>query len=185
MDIHCDQVVKWRGGEIYTEGMPELKTFGERVAFLLKRRRMADQDMSSQKELAAAMGVSPQFLNALLNGRRRPNVEHLISAAAALETSVSFLALTSNDPSPEAVASDPNSYMSDEADEAAQLVDSMSAELRGIALDVLRVLAMHDTEGEGEGAPAPGTGGRLILGKLVSNLKKSTERGRVPGSPLK
>ena len=68
--------VQWREGAVYHGDMAELelKTFGERVAWLLKRRRLADQPISSQKELAAKIGMKPQQLNAYMNGRRRPNV---------------------------------------------------------------------------------------------------------------
>lgn len=172
----------------YDEDMAELElnTFGERVAWLLKRRRIAEQPIASQKELAAEIGMKPQQLNAFMSGRRRPNVQHLRAIAMALETSVSFLALTSNDPSPDGAGASSDmeqvNCIHQEADEAAQLIDGMSDELREIALDLVRVLALHDVEGDTvHGAPAPGTGGRLILGKLISNLKKSAP-ARVPAS---
>lgn len=175
--------VQRRNSEVYYEDMTELTTFGERVSWLLRRRRLADQPIASQKELAAHIGMKPQQLNAYMNGRRTPNVRHLRAIAAALETSVSYLALTTDEWGPDAVLDDTVEQVgiSPEADEAAQLVDSMSDELRAIAVDLLRVLAIHDTEGDTEqGAPAPGTGGRLILSKLVSNLKKSSERVGTP-----
>lgn len=186
METICEPGVKWRNGEIYNWSMAvEPKTFGERVAWLLRRRRTDGQPVSSQKELAAAMKISPQYLNALMNGRREPNVQHLRAAAAALGTSVSYLALATEDWTPDAAADaelEQIDYIHPEADEAAQLIDSMSDELRQIALDLIRVLALHDTDsGDTEqGAPAPGTGGRLILGKLISNLKKSSP-ARIPG----
>ncbi len=178
MESICDQRGNWRNGEIYNWSMAvEPKTFGERVAWLLRRRRTDGLPVSSQKELAAAMKISPQYLNALMNGRRAPNVQHLRAAATALGTSVSYLALATEDWSPDAAADadmEQAGYLSPEADEAAQLIDGMSEELRDIALDLIRVLALHDVEGDTEqGAPVPGTGGRLILGKLISNLKKS------------
>jgi transcriptional regulator with XRE-family HTH domain len=89
----------------------ELKTFGERVTWLLRRRRQANQDIASQKELAAKIGMKPQQLNAYMSGRRAPNVRHLRAIAAALETSVSFLALTSNNSEP-----DSSEVLPDEAD---------------------------------------------------------------------
>jgi hypothetical protein len=105
----------------------------------------------------------------------------LQAIARALKTSVSFLALTTDNPAPDIEEAAPV-YFSAQADEAAQLIDAMKDDdLRDIALDLLRVLALHDIEGDTEGAPAPGTGGRLILGKLLSNLKKSSGV-RVPGS---
>lgn len=64
------QGVHWRGREVYSSDMVELKTFGERVAWLLKRRRLADQPIASQKELAVRIGMKPQQLNAYMQGRR-------------------------------------------------------------------------------------------------------------------
>jgi transcriptional regulator with XRE-family HTH domain len=173
MGIECTQGVKWRGAVVYDRVMAiTLQTFGERVTWLLNRPEHGDG--KSQKELAAAMGISEQFLSALIKARRKPNVRHLQAAAKALNTSVSFLALTTDDPSPDVAENGPV-YFSAQADEAAQLIDAMrDDDLRDIALDLVRVLAMHDVEGDTEGAPAPGTGGRLILGKLLSNLKKSS-----------
>ena len=120
-----------------------LKTFNERVTWLLNRPEHGDG--MSQKQLAAAMEISEQYLTALMKGRRKPNVWHLSAAAKALKTSVSFLALTTEDPAPDIAEAAPN-YFSPQADEAAQLIDSMSDELREIALDLVRVLAMHDAD---------------------------------------
>jgi len=62
--------VQRRNSEVYYEDMTELTTFGERVSWLLRRRRLADQPIASQKELAAHIGMKPQQLNAYMNGRR-------------------------------------------------------------------------------------------------------------------
>lgn len=83
MESICEHGVNWRNGEIYNWSMADPKTFGERIAWLLRRRRTDGLPVSSQKELAAAMKISPQYLNALMNGRRAPNVQHLRAAANA------------------------------------------------------------------------------------------------------
>ena len=182
MDILQLPGVQRANGAVYNWDMTEveLKTFGERVTWLLRRRRMANQDIASQKELAAKIGMKPQQLNAYMNGRRTPNVRHLRAMAAALETSVSFLALATTDSAPDAAADasiEPVAYLSDEADEAAQLIDAMrDPKLRDIALDLVRVLAMYDSTAD-EDSPAKGAGGaggRLIFGKLLGNIKKAT-----------
>jgi transcriptional regulator with XRE-family HTH domain len=173
MRIESTQDVGWRGGVVDNRSMAiTLRTFGARVKWLLDEP--AHGDGMTQKELAAALGLSEQFTGALIKGRRNPNVRHLQAIARALNTSVSFLALTTDDPSSDAVDKDAPVYFSAQADEAAQLIDAMKDDdLRDIALDLVRVLALHDVEGDTEGAPAPGTGGKLILGKLLSNLKQS------------
>lgn len=172
--------VQHRGRTVYYGDMAEieLKTFGARVAWLLQRRRLAGQEISSQKELAVKIGMKPQQLNAYTTGRRSPNVRHLRAIAAALETSVSFLALTKNTPEPDdsepAVDDGEGAGLSMEASEAADLVDGMSEDLREIALDLLRVLAMHDVEGDTDPTRLTGgASGRLILGKLLKDVRKS------------
>lgn len=65
-------------GRAYDWGMSiTLETFGQRVKWLLKRPEV---DMS-QKELAAALGVSEQFLSALIRGKSKPNVYSCASGA--------------------------------------------------------------------------------------------------------
>jgi len=181
------QGVHWRNGEVYHGDMAEieLKTFGERVSWLLRRRRLAEQPIASQKELAAHIDMKPQQLNAYMSGRRTPNVRHLRAIASVLETSVSYLALATDNPSPDAAADEAideeADRLSDEASEAAQLVDGMSPELRQIALDVLRVLMLHDLDDNADPTrKTGGASGRLILGKLLKDVKKSSGTQRAP-----
>lgn len=185
MDILQTQCIHRQTGAFYHGDMTELKTFGERVAWLLKRRRMAEQSIASQKELAVCIGMAPQQLNAYMTGRRRPNVAHLRAIAAALETSVSFLALTSTSPEPDDAANladdERVNYLSAQADEAALLIDAIrDDDLRDIALDLVRVIAMYDIGDDADPARTGtgGVGGRLILGKLLGSLKKSSPLDR-------
>ena len=179
MDTVCEQAVNGAVAAVYNWSMAaEPKTFGERVAWLLRRRRTDTLPISSQKELAAAMRVSPQYLNALMGGRRTPNVQHLRTAAAALGTSVSYLALATDDPSPDVAADEvyddeDGAGISPAAAEAASLVDGMPPDLREIALDLLKVLLMHAEDETDPTRRAGGVSGRLILGKLLKDVKKS------------
>ena len=155
-----------------------LRTFGARIKWLLDQPEHGSG--MSQKELAAAVGLSEQFTGALILGKRNPNVRHLQAFAKTLKTSVSFLALTTDDPAPETAEAAPV-YFSPQADEAAQLVDGMSDELREVALDLLRVLMLHDVDDDADPAhTSGGASGRLILGKLFKNVKKSAEYPRPP-----
>lgn len=179
MRIESVRGVHWRGGAEYDRSMGiTLKTFGGRVRWLMDQPEHGNG--MSQKELAAAIGLSEQFTGALILGRRNPNVRHLQAFGKALKTSVSFLALTTDDPSPDAPESAPV-YFSPQADEAAQLIDAMrDDDLRDIALDLVRVLAMYDI-GEGDDPSRTGTGGvsrRLIAAKLLGGLKKSAALDR-------
>lgn len=180
MEIESLQGVKWRGAEAYNRSMGiTLRTFGERITWLLNRPEHGNG--MSQKELAAAMEISEQFLSALIKGRRRPNVRHLAAAAKALNTSVSFLALTTDDPSPDASEHDAPIYFSPQADEAAQLIDAMSdPDLRDLAIDLLRTLAMHDVDDADPSYASGGAGGkRLILGKYLGKKSSAAARAGV------
>lgn len=127
MELLFEQGINGRNGEIYNWGMAttDLKTFGERVAQLLRQRKASDSPIASQKELAAAMRIKPQYLSALMSGKRTPNVQHLRAAATALETSVSYLALATDDPSPD-----------DDTDAAAHLAAQLAAHDAAIAKHV-------------------------------------------------
>ena len=106
----------------------KLSSFGERVSWLLRRPEI---DMS-QKQLAATLGVSEQFMSALIKGKSRPNVAHVRRIASVLHTSVDFLTLNSDDPAPSAEP-EPPIYFSAEADEAARLIDAMPRPTPGFA----------------------------------------------------
>jgi transcriptional regulator with XRE-family HTH domain len=144
MNLFCEAEVNWRGGEVYNRAMGiTLRTFRERIMWLLDRPEHGNG--ISQKELAAAMGISSQYLSTLIRKEspRRPNVRHLQAAAGALNTSVSFLALATDDPSPDKEDAGPI-YFSPQADEAAQLIDAMPTDTqRELALQLVRQVAAY------------------------------------------
>jgi transcriptional regulator with XRE-family HTH domain len=155
MHLSCETAVKWRGATVYNRDMAiTLRTFGERVTWLLKRPEHGNG--MSQKELAAALHISSQYLSTLMSGRRGPNVRHLQAAAKALNTSVSFLALTTDDPSPDVTEAAPV-YFSPEADTIAVLVDRMTGPQRALVLDLVEVIARHYGVGQMEDAPDAAT----------------------------
>lgn len=168
---------EWATNRRYDQPMNiSLDTFEDRIAWLLKQRGM------SQKELAAQLDVSVQFLNSLVIGRRRPNVKRLTQIATALHTSVDFLALTSDDPTPpqEAAPEPAPYYFSAEADAAAQLIDAMRDERRrGLALAIIQLVASWES-GEAAREPSPviesvpgALGGGLILGDLAKRRTRA------------
>jgi transcriptional regulator with XRE-family HTH domain len=154
MRVDSMQDVHWRGGAVYDQSMAiTLRTFGARVKWLLDEP--AHGDGMTQKELAAALGLSEQFTGALIKGRRNPNVRHLQAIARALNTSVSFLALTTDNPAPDVEEAAPV-YFSAQADEAAQLIDAMKdGETRHLALQLVRALAAYVGVEKEIGAPVP------------------------------
>jgi transcriptional regulator with XRE-family HTH domain len=142
MRIESTQDVHWRGAVVDNRSMAiTLRTFGARVKWLLDEP--AHGDGMTQKELASALGLSEQFTGALIKGRRNPNVRHLQAIARALNTSVSFLALDSDNPAPDTEEAGPV-YFSAQADEAAQLIDAMPTDTqRDFALAMVRQVALY------------------------------------------
>lgn len=138
----------------------------------------------TQAALGHAVGVKNVYVSQLENNVHEASRPLVRTIAQTLGVSIGFLELETDDPTPPQVdePEQPN-YISPQADEAAQLIDAMrDNEWRDLALQMVQLLAMHaGAEGPSEDAPAPGTGGRLILGKLISNLKKSSP-ARVPGA---
>jgi transcriptional regulator with XRE-family HTH domain len=138
---------------VYHRGMVTkvLTTFGERVIWLLGRADMFQRDVepakrvASQKELARAMEISPQYLNALVKGKSTPNVRHVTLAAKALGTTVDYLTLANDDPTPPAEEADALPiYFSAQADEAARIIDDLKDDAqRDFALALVRQVAAY------------------------------------------
>jgi len=112
-----------------------LDTSGKRIAGLLLAADM------TQTELAERMGVTVQALNAIVKGRRVINVKRARQIAAVLNTSMDYLTLASDDPSPRTIPADEPDYWHAETDEVARLVDAMPEDMRLFVLDFVRLAA--------------------------------------------
>lgn len=156
-------------------------TTGGRIKWARMRAGM------TQAALGHAVGVKNVYISQLENNVHDASRTRMKMIAAATGVSLGFLELETEDPAPPQVDEpEPPVYFSPQADEAAQLIDAMSSdEWRNLALQMIQLLAMHagsDTPDDESSAPAPGIGGRLILGKLIAGLKKSSE---APGELLR
>lgn len=126
----------------------QLETFEERLVWA--RRYHAKL---TQKQLAAKMKeefsqpIGHNYVSAIEKGRgKKPSFEVVRAMAGAMKISLDWLAKFSEDyqlPQPKELEV---TYFSPEADEAAQLVDSMRPEQRAVVLSVARNLAYSPTE---------------------------------------
>ena len=93
MAISTTLCVRRRSQAGYDEDMAELElnTFGERVAWLLKRRRIAEQPIASQKELAAEIGMKPQQLTKIVGTSLRILSRPAVMAGFLLLHSIKLL----------------------------------------------------------------------------------------------
>lgn len=154
------------------------RTTGGRIKLARLNRGM------SQKELGHTIGVRNVYISQLENNVHEASRPLMRRIAEVLGVSIAYLEMEVDEPTPpQADEPDQPVYISPQADEAAQLIDAMmDNEWRDLALQMVQLLALHaGTEGQDQEAPAPGTGGRLILGKLIGNLKKSSP-ARMPSS---
>lgn len=138
----------------------------------------------TQAALGHAVGVKNVYISQLENNVHEASRPLLRNMAQTLGVSIAFLELETDDPTPpQAEQPEQPNYLSPQADEAAQLIDAMNDnEWRDLALQLVQLLAIHAGAGASSPElPAPGTGGRLILGKLIGNLKQSAPV-RVPRS---
>jgi len=113
-----------------------LNTTGMRIQYLRERLNL------TQKALAMRVDVGHVYINQLENDKRSAGRGLMQRLAHALGTSVGFLELETDDPSPpDADAPEPPVYYTEEADEAARLIDAMPEDKRREVLAVVRVMA--------------------------------------------
>ncbi len=137
----------------------------------------------TQAALGHAVGVKNVYISQIENGVHEASRPLMRSIAQTLGVSIAFLELETDDPTPpQETQQEQANYLSPQADEAAQLIDAMNDnEWRDLALQVVQLLAIHaGAESQERDISAPGTGGRLILGKLLGNIKKAGDAPRAP-----
>jgi len=153
---------------------------GARIAWARKQRKLTGHD------LARLVGVRNVYISQLENDKRQASRQMLQSIATALGTTVGFLLMETDDPEPAGVQPEtPPYFFSEEADQAARLVDAAEPEERARMLAVLRVLASlavanNSQEKNSEGviylpkrtAPAEPMQQRLILGEYFGRQRE-------------
>lgn len=115
------------------EQLKAMRTIGGRIRILRDDRGL------TQKELARSLGISNEYLSQIELGKKKPNAGHLVALADMLNTSVDFLLLRTDDPSPLG-QDDEGQNMTPEADTVAKLVDNLPQYQREECLVVVRAL---------------------------------------------
>lgn len=117
----------------------ELETTGQRIYWL--RRTTAKM---LQKDLAAALGVAQSYVSDMEADKREPSAEVARKIADVLNTTTDYLLLRTDDPSPPKDAEP--TFLSDEAAQAATMIDEMYPDLRSQALRAVRGIHEHFVE---------------------------------------
>lgn len=110
---------------------------GARIAWARKQKHWTGHD------LARAVGVRNVYISQLENNHREPSRQMLQAIASALDVTVGFILMETDEPAPAKDAEPAPVYFSPEADEAAQLIDSIpDPDERARMLAVLRAMAV-------------------------------------------
>ena len=151
-----------------------------------KRVKWAREDLNKWKQdvVASRVGIGVVYLSAIENDKRRASRDVMAKLAEVLGVSRAFLEMETDIPDPlpgepAAVAPSERDFLHDETYEAAQYMDAMTDDLRVIALDIIRVLAMHDEDTDAD-TNVGGKSGRLVVGKYLGDkMRKSAPSPRL------
>lgn len=121
-----------------------LRSFGRRFQLLRQ-----DKDLSQTAIAAMLQGygitITPSHLSLVEKNKRNVSVDLLVALARLLETSTDYLLVLTDDPSPPD-KSDVVPYLSREADDMAQLMDSLPPETRRMLLSAAHAWVQHERQ---------------------------------------
>lgn len=121
-----------------------LRSFGRRFQLLRQ-----DKDLSQTAIAAMLQGygitITPSHLSLVEKNKRNVSVDLLVALARLLETSTDYLLVLTDDPSPPD-KSDVVPYLSREADDMAQLMDSLPPETRRMLLSAAHAWVAHERQ---------------------------------------
>lgn len=121
-----------------------LRSFGRRFQLLRQ-----DKDLSQTAIAAMLQGygisITPSHLSLVEKNKRNVSIDLLVALARLLETSTDYLLVLTDDPSPPD-KSDVVPYLSREADDMAQLMDSLPPETRRMLLSAAHAWVAHERQ---------------------------------------
>lgn len=143
-----------------------LDTTGARLQWLRKRKGI------TQQGLAHVVGVHHVYISQLESNTRTASRSLIAMLANELETSIGFLELETDDPTPPKRVEPEPIYFSPEADNVARMIDAMPEQRRAFVLNLVRLCASHG-EMLDAGRPATGVqGADLVLREIIEGIAK-------------
>lgn len=159
----CDR----RRAKIVNMGLGYQDTTPQRIKWARNRAGL------TQDGLGHEVGVLYVYINQIENGKREPSRKLLKKIAAALNVSIGFLELETDDPTPprQQDDNDPDPvYFSAEADEVARMIDAMPEHRRAFTLNLVRLCLAHG-ELLDAGTPAVNRAGAdLVLREIIKGI---------------
>jgi transcriptional regulator with XRE-family HTH domain len=135
-------------------GLMALDTFGKRLKVLRVDRGLSQIDLRDQMEKLCGVSIGETYVSELERTTKMPGLQVAAAMAKVLDVSLDYLGLLIDDASVSYQRFVPASYLSEEADEVAQLVDAMRPEQRALVANLARNLSLPVNERERRRAEA-------------------------------
>lgn len=143
-----------------------LDTFGKRLKLLRVDRSLSQIELRDQMEKLCGVSIGETYVSELERTSKMPSLEVAAAMAKVLDVSLDYLGLLSH----EATSykhMPPVNYMSPEADEMAQLVDSMHPSQREVLLSVAKNMIV---------APRPRQMERAEMRDILDSIERQIDR---------
>jgi transcriptional regulator with XRE-family HTH domain len=124
----------------------QLDTFGKRLRVLRLDRGLSQIELREEMEKRHGVDIGETYISELERTAKMPMLDVAAAMAKTLKISLDYLALLMDDATVSYRHEPPTQYMSEEADEVAGMVDSMSPDKRGIAVVLVRNLLALPSE---------------------------------------
>lgn len=116
-----------------------MDSFGRRLAQLRRDLGITQEDLRARMQAESGVNVGQTYISQMERQNKMPSLEVATALARALKTSVDYLALLTDDSTPHRETGP--QFFTPEADEMAQIVDTLPADVRLVALSVVRSIA--------------------------------------------
>jgi transcriptional regulator with XRE-family HTH domain len=150
------------------EGTPlRMDTFGKRLRLLRQDRNMSQIELREKMENECGVSIGGAYVSELERGKGVPTLPVAAAMAKVLDVSLDYFGLLTDDPSVSYRHAPVVNYLSPEADEMAQLVDSMHPSQREVLLTVAKNMIV---------SPKPRQLDRAEIRDLLDSIER--EHGR-------
>lgn len=143
-----------------------LDTFGKRLKLLRVDRSLSQIELRDQMEKMCGVPIGETYVSELERTSKMPSLEVAAAMAKVLDVSLDYLGLLTNEATSYRPAPTVN-YLSTEADEMAQLVDSMHPSQREVMLSVAKNMIV---------APKPRQLERAEIRDLLDSIERRQGR---------
>ena len=121
-----------------------LKSFGRRFQLLRQEKDLSQTAIAAMLQ-SYGITITPSHLSLVEKNKRNVSVDLLVALARLLETSTDYLLVLTDDPSPPDKV-DIVPYLSREADDMAQFMDSLPPETRRVLLAAAHAWVQHERQ---------------------------------------